>query len=101
MFQVYAPNTNAEEPEQSYEDLQDHLELTPKKKKKKKRLFFHHRRLEYKSRKSTDTWSNRQFVLGVQNEVGKRLTEFCQENALAIENTFFQQPKGNSTHGHQ
>ena len=37
MFQVYAPNTNAEEPEQSYEDLQDHLELTPKK---KKRLFF-------------------------------------------------------------
>ena len=33
--------------------------------------------------------------------MGKRLTEFCQENALAIENTFFQQPKGNSTHGHQ
>ena len=31
--------------------------------------------------------------LGVQNETGQRLTEFCQENALVIENTFFQQYK--------
>ena len=31
--------------------------------------------------------------LGVQNEVGQRLTEFCQENALVIENTLFQQHK--------
>ena len=33
------------------------------------------------------------FGLGVQNEAGQRLTEFCQENALVIANTFFQQPK--------
>ena len=33
------------------------------------------------------------FGLGVQNEVRQRLTEFCQENALGIANTFFQQPK--------
>ena len=33
------------------------------------------------------------FVLGVQNEAGKRLIEFCQENALVIANTLFQQHK--------
>ena len=33
------------------------------------------------------------FGLGVQNEAGQRLTEFCQENALVIENTLFQQHK--------
>ena len=33
------------------------------------------------------------FVLGVQNEAGQRLTEFCQENPLVIANTFFQQDK--------
>ena len=31
------------------------------------------------------------FGLGIQNEVGKRITEFCQENALVIANTLFQQ----------
>ena len=59
----------------------------------KKRCPFHHRGLECKSRKSRDTWSYRQFGLGVQNEEGKRLTEFCQENALVTENTLFQQHK--------
>ena len=39
------------------------------------------------------------FGLGVQNEAGQRLTEFCQENALMIVNTLFQQCK-DSTHGH-
>ena len=33
------------------------------------------------------------FGLGVQNEIGQRLTEFCQENTLVIANTLFQQPK--------
>ena len=33
------------------------------------------------------------FVLGVQNEAGKRLIEFCQENALVIANSLFQQHK--------
>ena len=33
------------------------------------------------------------FGLGVQNEAGQRLTEFCQENALVIASTLFQQHK--------
>ena len=55
--QVYAPTSNAEEAEveRFYEDLQDLLELTPKK-----RCPFHYRGLECKSRKSRNTWSNRQ-----------------------------------------
>ena len=63
VIHVYDPTTNAEEAEVEWfsEDLQDLLELTPKKKKKKKkRCPFHHRGLECKSRKSRDTWSNRQ-----------------------------------------
>ena len=57
VIEVYAPTTNAEETEIEwfYEYLQDLLELTPKKK-----CPFHHRGLEWKSRKSRDTWSNRQ-----------------------------------------
>ena len=58
-----------------------------------KRCTFHHRRLECKSRKSRNTWSNRKFGLGVQNETGRRLIEFCQENTLVIANTLFQQHK--------
>ena len=57
MIQVCAPTSNAEkaEVEQFFEDLQDLLELTPKK-----RCPFHYRGLECKSRKSRNTWSNRQ-----------------------------------------
>ena len=40
------------------------------------------------------------FGLRVQNEAGKRLTEFCQENTLVIANTIFQQTREDSTHGH-
>ena len=40
------------------------------------------------------------FGLGAQNEAGKRLIEFCQENALVIANTLFQEQKRDSTHGH-
>ena len=56
VIQVYAPTSNTEEAEVEwfYEDLQDHLELTPKK-----RCPFHHRGLECKSRKSRNTWNNR------------------------------------------
>ena len=54
VIQVYVPITNAEEAEWFYENLQDLLELTPKK-----ICPFHHMRLEWKSRKSRDTWSNR------------------------------------------
>ena len=57
VIQVYAPTSNAEETEvdQFYEDLQELRELT-----RKKRHPFHHRGLKCKSRKSRDTWSNRQ-----------------------------------------
>ena len=56
VIQIYAPTNNAEEDEveRFYEDLQDLLELTPQK-----RCPFHYRRLEGKSRKSRNTWSNR------------------------------------------
>ena len=40
------------------------------------------------------------FGLRVQNEAGQRLIEFCQENALVVANTLFQQRKRKSTHGH-
>ena len=55
VIQVYAPTSNAEEAEveQIYEDVQDLLELTPKSP-------IHYRGLECKSRKSRNTWSNRQ-----------------------------------------
>ena len=57
VIQVYAPTNNAEEAEveRFYEDLQDLLELTPKK-----RCPFHYGGLECNSRKSRNTWSNRQ-----------------------------------------
>ena len=57
VIQIYALTSNAEEAEvdQFYEDLQDLLELTPQK-----RFPFHYRELECKSRKSRNTWSNRQ-----------------------------------------
>ena len=57
VIQAYAPTSNTEEAEveRFYEDLQDLLELTPKK-----RCPFHYRGLECKSKKSRNTWSNRQ-----------------------------------------
>ena len=91
VIQVYAPTSSAEEAEveQFYEDLQDLLELIPKK----DALFI------------TGDWNAKvesqetpgvtgKFGLGVQNEAGQRLIEFCQENALVIANTLFQQHKG-------
>ena len=57
VIQAYAPTSNTEEAEVEgfYEDPQDLLELTPQK-----RCPFHYRELEYKSRKSRNTWGNRQ-----------------------------------------
>ena len=75
-IQVYALNSNTEEAE-----VERFITNTPK------RWPFHYRGLECKSKKSRNTWSNRQFDLGAQNEAGKRLREFGQENALVIANT--------------
>ena len=82
------PQLVTEEAERFYEDLQDLLELTPPK-----RCPFHCRRLECKSRRSRNTWRDRQIWLWNMNEAGQRLTEFCQENTLVIANTLFQQHK--------
>ena len=58
-----------------------------------KRWPFHYRGLECKSRKSRTPGVTGKFGLGVQNEAGQRRIEFCQENALVIANTLFQQHK--------
>ena len=58
-----------------------------------KRCPFHYRGLECKSRKSRNTWSNRQILSWMWNEPGQRLVEFCWENTLVIANTLFQQHK--------
>ena len=81
-------NTEEAEVEQFYEDLQDLVELTPKK----DILFI------------VGNWNSKvgsqeiprvagKFDLGLQNEAGQKLIEFCRENALVIANTLFQQHK--------
>ena len=88
VIQVYAPTRNAEEAEveQFYEDLQDLLELTSKKD-----VLFVIGDWNAKVGSQELPGVTGKFGLGVQNEVGQRLTEFCQENALVIVNTLFQQ----------
>ena len=90
VIQVYALTSHAEEAEVEwfYEDLQDLLELTPEK-----NVLFIIMGLQCKSRKSRDTWSNRQIWPWSAKLSSQRLTEFCQENALVIANTIFQQHK--------
>ena len=90
VIQVYAPTSNAEEPEaeQFYEDLQDLLELTPKRD-----VLFIIGNWNAKVGSQETTVVTGKFGLGVQNEAGQRLMEFCQENALVITNTLFEQHK--------
>ena len=65
-----------------------------------KRYPFHYRGLDVKVGSQETSRVTGKFGLGVQNEVGQRLIEFCQENALVITNTLFQQHKEDSTHEH-
>ena len=90
VIQVYAPTTNAEEAkvEWFYEDLQDLLELTPKKD-----ILFIIGDWNGKVGSQEIPGVTGKFGLGVQSEAGQSLTEFCQENALVIANTLFQQYK--------
>ena len=96
VIQVYAPTSNTEEAEVEHfcEDLQDLLELKPKKVV----LFI------------TEDWNAKvgsqetpgvtgKFGLGMRNEAGQRLIEFCQENALVIKNPFSNNTREDSTHG--
>ena len=90
VIQVYALTSNAEEAEveQFYEDVQDCLELTLKKD-----VLFVIGYLNAKVGSQDTPEVTGKFGLGVENEAGQRLTEFCQENALVIANTLFQQEK--------
>ena len=90
VIQVHAPNSNTEEAEgeRFYEDLQDFLEQTPQKD-----VLFIIRDWNAKVGSQETPGVTGTFGLGVQNEAGQRLIEFCQENALVIANTLFQQHK--------
>ena len=92
VIQVYVPTSNAEEAEVEwfYEDLQDLLEVTPKK-----RCPFHFIPGDWNAKVGSQETPGvtGKFGLGIRNEAGKRLIEFCQENALVIANTLFQQHK--------
>ena len=91
VIQVYAPTTNAKEPEVEwfYEDLQDLLELTPKKD-----ILFIIGDSNAKVGSQEIPGVTGRFGLGVQSEEGQRLTELCQENTLVIVNSLFHQHKG-------
>ena len=86
VIQVYAPTSNPEEAEVEwfYEDLQDLLELTPKKD-----IVFIIEDWNAKVGSQETPGGTGKFGLGIRNEAGQRLTEFCQENALVIANTLF------------
>ena len=88
VIQVYASTSNAEEAEveQFYEDLQDLLELTPQKD-----VLFIVGDWNAKVGSQETPGVTGKFGLGIRNEAGQRPIEFCQENALVIANTLFQQ----------
>ena len=90
VIQVYSPISNAEEAEveRFYEDLQDLVELTPKKD-----VLFIIGDWKAKVGSQETPGVTCKFGLGIQNEAGQRLIKFCQENALVIANTLFQQHK--------
>ena len=90
VIQVYAPTSNTEEAEleQFYEDLQDLLELTPQED-----VLFIIGDWNAKVESQEIPGITGKFGLEVWNEAEQRLTEFCQENALVIANTLFQQHK--------
>ena len=90
IIQVYDPTHNAEEAEveRFYEDIQDLLELKPKKD-----ILFIIGDWDEKVGSQETPGVTGKFGLGAQNEARQRIIEFCQENALVIANTLFQQHK--------
>ena len=88
VIQVYAPTSNAEEAELEwfYEDLQDLVELTLQKE-----VLFILGDWNAKVGSQETPGVTGKFGLGMRNEAGRRLIEFCQENALVIASTLFQQ----------
>jgi len=90
VIQVYAPTSNTEEAEveRFYEDLQDLLELTPNKD-----VLFIIGDWNANVGSQEIPGVTGKFGLGIQNEAGQRLIEFCRENTLVIANTLFQRHK--------
>ena len=90
VIQVSALTSNTAEAEVKwfYEDLQDLLELSPKKD-----VLFIIGDWNAKVGSQETPGVTGKFGLGIRNVVGQRLIEFCQENALVIANTLFQQDK--------
>ena len=90
VIQVYDPTSKAEEAEveRFYEDLQDLVELTPQKD-----VLFIIGDWNAKVESQETPWVRGKCGLGMRNEAGQRLIGFCQENALVIANTLFQQHK--------
>ena len=90
VIQVYAPTSNVEEDEleRFYEDLQDLLELTPPK-----HVLFIIGDWNAKVGSQETPGVTGKFGLGIRNEAGQRLIELCQENALVIANSLYQQYK--------
>ena len=90
VIQVCATTSNGEvaEVERFYEDLQDLLERTPPKD-----VLFITGDWNAKVGSQETAGVTGKFGLGIQNEAGQRIIEFCQENALVIANTLFQQHK--------
>ena len=86
VIQAYAPTSNAEEGEveRFYEDLQDFLELTPKK---DVLLTIGDWNAKVGSQETPGVTGKS--GLGIRNEAGQRLIEFCKENALVIAHTLF------------
>ena len=92
---IYVLTSNAEETEVEwfYEDLQDHLELAPKKV-----VLFVRGGWNAKVGSQEIPGVTGKFGLGIQNEAGQRLIEFCKDNTLVIANTLFQQYQEETLH---
>ena len=87
VIEVYVPTTNTEEAEQFYENYKTFQN------KQEKEMSFSSQQTNAKVGNQEIPGVTCKFSLGVQNEARQRLTEFCQEKALVIANTLFQQHK--------
>ena len=90
VIQIYTPTSNAKEAEVEsfFEDLEDLLGQTPQKD-----VLFIIGDWNAKVRSQETPGVTGKFGLGVRNEAGQRLIEFCQENTLVIAKTLFQKHK--------
>ena len=97
VIRVYAPTSNSEEIEVEwfYENLQDLLELTPQKD-----VLFIIGDWNAKVGSQETPEVTGKLGIGMQNEAGQRLIEFCQENALVVAITLFHNTRKDSTHVH-